>query len=182
MKVSDRLTVNPGLRYEQQSLSGTLVQDFELKNNWAPRVGVIYDVLGNGRSKLYASTMASSTRASRTTSPRGRCPRMTAQRADYFDAGLTRPIPNGVATQVPGGGVITQHLLRGVGADVIDPDAKLSSKDEFVLGYEFEVVSNTSLGALHPPHHRPRARRPWRRRRWWPMSSDCPGSRRWNTS
>ena len=28
---------------------------FALKNNWAPRLGVIYDVLGNGRSKLYAN-------------------------------------------------------------------------------------------------------------------------------
>src|SRR5690606_34423829 len=54
-RVSDRLTVNPGIRYEQQSLSGTLVEDFELKNNWAPRIGAVYDVLGNGRSKLYAN-------------------------------------------------------------------------------------------------------------------------------
>src|SRR5688572_22953901 len=149
-KVSDRLTVNPGLRYEQQSLSGTLVQDFELKNNWAPRVGVIYDVLGNGRSKLYANYGVFYARIPNDLAARALSADDGVQRADYFDAGLTRPIPNGVATQVPGGGVITQHLLgAGVGADVIDPDAKLSYKDEFVLGYEYEVVANTSLGARY---------------------------------
>ncbi|MEZ5283450.1 MAG: TonB-dependent receptor [Vicinamibacterales bacterium] len=40
-KVNDRLTVNPGIRYEQQKLAGTLIDNFELKNNWAPRVGVV---------------------------------------------------------------------------------------------------------------------------------------------
>ncbi len=57
--------------------------------------------------------------------------------------------------------MITQHLVvAGVGADVIDPDAKLSYKDEIVAGYEFEVVSEHEPGrALYPAHHRPRARR-----------------------
>jgi outer membrane receptor protein involved in Fe transport len=149
-KVNDRLTVNPGLRYEQQSLSGTLVQDFELKNNWAPRVGVIYDLLGNGRSKLYANYGRFYARIPNDLAARALSADDGVQRADYFDAQLTRPIPNGVATQVPGSGVITQHLQQaGVGADVIDPDAKLSYKNEFVFGYEFEVMSNTSLGARY---------------------------------
>ena len=149
-KVNDRLTINPGLRYEQQSLSGTLVQDFELKNNWAPRVGVIYDLLGNGRSKLYANYGVFYARIPNDLAARALSADDGVQRADYFDAALTRPIPDGVATQTPTGGVITQHLLgAGVGADVIDPDAKLSYKDEFVLGYEFEVVANTSLGARY---------------------------------
>ena len=149
-KVSDRLTINPGIRYEQQSLSGTLVQDFELKNNWAPRVGVIYDVLGNGRSKLYANYGIFYARIPNDLAARALSADDGVQRADYFDAALTQPIPNGVATQTPGGGVITQHLQSaGVGASLIDPDAKLSYKDEFVLGYEFEVMSNTSLGARY---------------------------------
>ena len=149
-KVSDRLTINPGLRYEQQSLSGTLVQDFELKNNWAPRVGVIYDVLGNGRSKLYGNFGIFYARIPNDLAARALSADDGVSRADYFDAGLTRPIPNGVATQVPGGGVITQHLsIAGAGASLIDPDAKLSFKNEFVLGYEFEAMSNTSLGVRY---------------------------------
>ena len=149
-KVSDRLTVNPGIRYEQQKLAGTLVDNFELKNNWAPRIGVIYDVLGNGRSKLYGNYGIFYARIPNDLAARALSADDGVQRADYYDAQLTRPIPNGVPTQVPGGGVITQHLLgAGVGADVIDPDARLSYKDEFVFGYEFEVVSNTSLGVRY---------------------------------
>ncbi len=41
-QVGNRLTINPGLRYEQETLTGTLVQDFTLKNNWAPRIGATY--------------------------------------------------------------------------------------------------------------------------------------------
>jgi outer membrane receptor protein involved in Fe transport len=149
-KVSDRLTVNPGIRYEQQSLSGTLVQNFELKNNWAPRVGVIYDVLGNGRSKLYGNFGIFYARVPNDLAARALSADDGVSRADYFDAGLTQPVPDGVATQVPGGGVITQHLqVAGVGASLIDPDAKLSFKNEFVLGYEFEAMANTSLGVRY---------------------------------
>ena len=52
---SNRLTINPGLRYEQETLNGTLVTDFTLKNNWAPRIGVTYDPTGDGRTKVYGS-------------------------------------------------------------------------------------------------------------------------------
>ena len=62
-RVGERLTINPGLRYEEQTLVGNLtglntlqgntIDDFALKGNWAPRVGAVYDVLGNGRSKLF---------------------------------------------------------------------------------------------------------------------------------
>jgi outer membrane receptor protein involved in Fe transport len=146
-KVSDRLTINPGIRYEQEKLAGTLVDNFELKNNWAPRIGVIYDPIGNGRSKLYANYGRFYARIPNDLAARALSADDGVSREDFFDAGLTRPIPNGVVTQIPGGGQITNHFaLAGVGADVIDPDAKLSYKDEFVLGYEFEAFRGANLG------------------------------------
>ncbi|MGA7991938.1 MAG: TonB-dependent receptor [Thermoanaerobaculia bacterium] len=55
-KVLKNLTINAGIRYEEQSLKdyqgNALVK---LKNEWAPRIGVVWDVLDNGKSKLYAS-------------------------------------------------------------------------------------------------------------------------------
>lgn len=149
-KATDRLTINPGIRYEAQNLSGTIIQDFKLSNNWAPRVGVIYDLLGNGRSKLYGNFGVFYARIPNDLAARALSADDGVSRADFFDAGLTRPIPNGVATQVPGGGVITQHLqTAGVGGDLIDPNTKLSFKNEFILGYEFEVMANTSLGTRY---------------------------------
>src|SRR5260221_318142 len=54
-RVGDRLTISPGLRYEQEKLDGTLISGFSLKNNWAPRIGVSYDVTGDSKTKLFGS-------------------------------------------------------------------------------------------------------------------------------
>ena len=144
-KVNDRLTVNPGLRYEQQKLVGTLVDDFSLKNNWAPRIGVIYDVLGTGRSKLYANYGRFYARIPNDLAARALSADDGMQRGDFFDANLTQPIPDGVLA----GGVTSHYQAAGVGADTIDPDAKLSYKDEFVVGYEWEALPNTSVGVRY---------------------------------
>jgi outer membrane receptor protein involved in Fe transport len=156
-KATDRLTINAGLRYEDQALVGTINQlqtldgqtldEFHLKNNWAPRIGVVYDVLGGGRSRLYANWGRFFARIPNDLAARALSADEGFTRGDYFDANLTQPIPNGVATQVPGQSPITQHfLIAGTGSDLIDPDTKLSYKDEFVAGFEWEAMPNTTLG------------------------------------
>lgn len=149
-RVNDRLTVNPGLRYEQQKLAGTLVDNFELKNNWAPRIGAVYDVLGNGRSKLYGNFGIFYARIPNDLAARALSADDGISRADYFDANLTQPIPNGVVTQIPGAGQITNHfVVAGVAPSAIDPDARLSYKHETVVGYEWEAIANTSVGVRY---------------------------------
>jgi hypothetical protein len=60
-------------------------------------------------------------------------------RGDYFDAALTRPIPAGVVTRVPGGGPLTSHFITA-GANHGDrSDARLSYTDEVVIGFEHEL-------------------------------------------
>lgn len=156
-KVNDRLTINPGLRYEQQRLLGTTsdllttdgqtLDSFSLKDNWAPRIGIVYDVLGNGRSKLYGNWGRFFARLPNDIAARALSSDESISRADYFDAGLTQPIPNGFATQQAGGAIVTQHYqFGGGGASLIDPEAKLSYKDEFVLGYEWEALPDTNIG------------------------------------
>jgi outer membrane receptor for Fe3+-dicitrate len=46
-----RVTINPGLRYEQETMSGTIIKDWTLKNNWAPRIGATFDVAGDGKDQ-----------------------------------------------------------------------------------------------------------------------------------
>jgi hypothetical protein len=145
-RVGNRLTVTPGLRYEQEKLVGTLVDDFTLKNNWAPRVGVTFDATGDGRTSLYGHYGRYYSRVPNDLAARALSADDSVSRADYFDAGLTQPIPNGVVTQVPGGGAITNHfVLAGVSADTIDPDAKLGYTNEYVVGVERQFMANTSL-------------------------------------
>ena len=156
-KAADRLTINAGVRYEDQALVGTIselttldgetLDEFHLKNNWAPRLGVVYDVLGGGRSRLYANWGRFFARIPNDLAARALSADEGFTRGDYFDAGLTRPIPNGTATQTPGGAPVTQHFqLAGSGSDLIDPETKLSYKDEFVAGYEWEALPNTTVG------------------------------------
>jgi hypothetical protein len=62
--------------------------------------------------------------------------------ADYFDAGLTRPIPDGVLA----GDTVTHFSVAGAGADLIDPDAKASFIHETIVGGEYEIMRGTRLG------------------------------------
>src|SRR5262249_39832836 len=90
-----RLTVTPGVRYDQQNLSGVLIQNFKLDNNWAPRIGATYDPSGTGRAKIYGHYGRYFSQIPNDLAARA----LSADAgigADYFDAGLTRPIPNGV--------------------------------------------------------------------------------------
>jgi hypothetical protein len=147
-KVGNRLTINPGIRYAQEKLAGEIINDFSLKNNWAPRIGATYDPFGDAKSKLYGNFGIFYSRVPNDLAARALSADNGMSRADYFDAGLTQPIPNGVATINPTTGAsITNHFaLQGVGADTIDPNAKLSYVREFVAGFEREVMPHTTAG------------------------------------
>jgi hypothetical protein len=77
----DRLTINPGIRYEQEKMAGSIITDFQLKNNWAPRLGATYDLTGRRQDEGVRATSAFSIRVFRTTWRRGRSRPMTARRA-----------------------------------------------------------------------------------------------------
>jgi outer membrane receptor protein involved in Fe transport len=141
-KVTDRLTINPGIRYESEKLSGSIVHDFSLTNNWAPRIGVIYDPRGDGRSKVYGNWGRFYARIPNDLAARALSADDGTSRADYYDPQLTRPIANDVLA----GGVTNHFALAGVGAAAIDPDTKLSYKDELVLGYEVEAFPGANVG------------------------------------
>jgi hypothetical protein len=152
--IGNRLTIKPGIRYEQQTLVGTIVDDFTLKNNWAPRIGATYDLVGNGRSKLFANWGRFFAKIPNDLAARALSSDASTSRADYYDANLTQPIPDGVpvTTQTPGGdpSTVTQHyVLAGAGADVIDPDVKSSYVDEVVTGFEYEAFPNINLGVRY---------------------------------
>src|SRR5439155_24056250 len=104
--------------YEQEKMAGTIIQDFQLKNNWAPRIGATFDPTGDGKSKVFGNFGIFYGRIPNDLAARALSADDGTSRADYFDANLKRPIPNGVVTQAPGPTPITNHfLIQGVGAD-----------------------------------------------------------------
>jgi outer membrane receptor protein involved in Fe transport len=154
-RVGERLTINPGIRYEQQTLvgatrelitlQGNTLEDFALNGNWAPRVGAVYDVLGNGRSRLYGNYGRFFARVPNDLAARVLSSDAGISRADYFDANLTQPIPNGITA----GGQTNHYVPSGVEPSEIDENAKLSYKDEFVAGFEYEAWPNVNLGVRY---------------------------------
>jgi outer membrane receptor for ferrienterochelin and colicin len=159
--LGDRLTIRPGIRYEQQKLvgqlaaaTGTTSNPFTLSGNWAPRIGATYDVLGNGRSKIFASWGRFFAQIPNDLAARALSADAGISRADYYDANLTQPIPDGVltVTQTPGGQPlsVTSHFLQqGLAPDLIDHNAKSSYTDEFVTGFEFEAMPSVNVGVKY---------------------------------
>ena len=139
--VTPRLTVRPGLRYEQQKLVGNL-EDFKWSGNWAPRLGVTYDVTGDGRSKAYFSWGRFYAKIPNDLAARALSADAGVTRADYYDANLTMPIPDGVDV----GGQTTHFIIAGTSAADFDPDSKSTYLDESVVGYEWEAAPGLNLG------------------------------------
>jgi len=55
-RVSHRLTVNAGLRWDREEIQSYQERTvIDLDDMWAPRAGVVWDFIGDGTSKLFAS-------------------------------------------------------------------------------------------------------------------------------
>jgi hypothetical protein len=156
-QIGGKLTLRPGLRYEQQELIGTplvngTVNTFKWKNNWAPRIGATYDIQGNGKSKIFASWGRFYAKIPNDLAARALSADAGITRADYFDAALTRPIPNGTLA----GGQTNHFILAGQNTSDIDPTAKSTYQDEILGGIEFQAAHNLSVGARYIHRTMPR--------------------------
>ena len=147
-QIGNRVTIRPGLRYEQETLSGTLVRDFSLKQNWAPRVGATWDATGTGRVKAYGSYGRYFARVPNDLAARALSSDATIT-ADYFDSQLTRSIPNGVLAGPTGSQTATHYTLLGGGADAIDPAAKVSYYNEYVAGVDYQLPQKLTVGVRY---------------------------------
>ena len=150
-QVGDRLTIRPGLRYEQQTIEGTL-KKFTWKNNYAPRIGVTYDVAGGGKSKLYGNWGRFYAKVPNDLAARSLSADSGISRADYFDANLTRPVPEGVLA----GGQTRHFILAGQNASDFDPNARSTYMDEYLAGFEYEALPGMNVGVRYIHRSMPR--------------------------
>lgn len=178
--VMDRVTLNVGLRYDAQYLfasDGEL--GLALPNQWSPRVGVVYDITQQGRSKVFASyaryyesvplnlidrsfgderNIRSFHRAASSGDPSGCDP------TDLVDhrgtkAGQCRSEQNRIegneaadAIDGLGNGAHDPNKVWttfGGGKAAVDPDITPQSSDEIVIGGEYEIMTNGRIGAQY---------------------------------
>ncbi len=139
-RIGNRFTVRPGVRYDGQVLEGNL-EDYSFQNNWAPRLGATFDPTGQGRMKAYANWGRFFAKIPNDLAARALSSDAGVTRADYFDASLTQPIAEGITA-----GGSTRHLiLAGLSASVFDDDARSTYHDEFLGGFEWEVLPGIAL-------------------------------------
>jgi hypothetical protein len=131
------LTLNLGVRWERQTLKdrdGSAVID--LKKNWAPRLGFVWDVTNNGKSKLYANY--------------GRFFEAIPQDINIRSFGgevlcfCYNFDPNPANTR-PDSSAPRKSTLLG-GPEPVDPNIKGQYIDEYLVGYEHEVAKNFAVG------------------------------------
>lgn len=136
-RILPNFTVNAGVRWEKQELIGrNKVPAFTIDNNWAPRVGFVWDVMNNGRSKAYANY--------------GR----------FFES-----IPMDINIRSYGGETVCfcynfspdpkdilgdpkaprRSTLLGGGTEPFDPNLKGQHIEEYLAGYEYEVAPNLAV-------------------------------------
>ena len=137
-RLARRLTINAGLRWERQedfSRSGAVA--LELKQNWAPRLGVVWDVEGNGRSKLYANWGRFYESI-----PQDITVRSFGGEVMAFSYNFS-PNP---ANYLPVPGTPSESTLLGGSTEPVDPNLKGQYIDEFLVGYERELRPSLSVG------------------------------------
>jgi outer membrane receptor protein involved in Fe transport len=140
-KVNDRLTLKPGLRYERQTLNGNLAQ-YTWDGNWSPRIGVIWDPTASGRLKLFANYGRYFAKVPNDLAARALSADAGVTRADYFDVGLTRPVPAGTTAA----GTTVHFRTAGLSAADFDPNSKSTYSNEWLTGAEYEIMPGFRVG------------------------------------
>jgi outer membrane receptor protein involved in Fe transport len=172
--ILDKVTVNAGVRYDAQVLTGDDGKvGLSLPNQWSPRIGVIYDFTQQGRSKIfvnYARYFESVPLNIADRSFPGERQIRAAHRAylPYNPATADRCNPRTPAGQkgpgcggpdrtdssnslTLGGPEDPNQVWQITGGDKVpvDPDISPQSSDEIVVGGEYEVFADGRVGVQY---------------------------------
>lgn len=137
-KVTSYITLNLGVRYELQDVQNRFDESaFKLDNNWGPRVGFIWDVTKNGKSKLYTNY--------------GRFYENVPQDINIRAFGgeiqaMTHNFSSSAADIYQDPNAPLRQQILGSGFEPVDPDLKGQYIDEYLGGFEYEVAPNFVLG------------------------------------
>ncbi|MEO8586364.1 MAG: TonB-dependent receptor [Acidobacteriota bacterium] len=133
-KVVKNLTINAGLRYETQSLKDyTGAALVKIQDEWSPRIGIVWDPMNNGKSKVYGSY--------------GRFYEIVPQDIQ------TRALGNEYIMFVRNNSQTTADPINTVfpfayvqGGEIVQQNLKGMYQDEIIAGFEYEVAKNWAIG------------------------------------
>jgi outer membrane receptor protein involved in Fe transport len=145
VKIGDRVTFNLGVRFDSTESTGERSAefpdrklDFGFGDQIAPRLGVIIDVVGNGKSKLFAHYGKFYESVPLDINVRAFGKEQFNFYYFYYPAGGSLP-----TLQNPG----THYYTYALGAGTaVDPGIKAPYSEEWVAGFDYEIARNWSAG------------------------------------
>jgi hypothetical protein len=160
--IGDRLTLNLGLRTENESVPSYTTADgtapiaikWGFKDKLAPRLGFAYDFAGDGKTKIYGNWGVYYD-IFKTELPRGSFG--GDKWLEYYYAldtpDFTALDPSGCPPACPGrllrGPVDFRHPSNAPGEQTIDPDIEPMKLQEAAVGFERELGRNMAFGARY---------------------------------
>jgi outer membrane receptor protein involved in Fe transport len=142
-RVLSNLTLNLGFRLEQQQVfSRTGATAFKLNDNYSPRVGIVWDPTGAGRSKVFANFGRFYESVPMDINIRAFGGEIQCI-CNNFDPSPSNLTPDPGAKLSNSGNYFS---LLGGSTEPVDPGLKGQYIDEYLLGYEYEVAPNFAVG------------------------------------
>jgi hypothetical protein len=135
-KVMSNLSINYGIRWERQNgLDRNLETAYDMKKNWAPRVGFVWDPTKSGKAKVFASFGRYFDNM-----PLDMNIRQFGGELECFCNNLDPGSSTSPSSAAPA------SQLRGAGIEKTDPTLKGMYSDEATGGFEYEWMPHTSVG------------------------------------
>lgn len=139
--VLENLTVNAGVRFDQQWVHGLDNITFINVNHFSPRVGFTWDFLKNGRSKLFASYSEFVPTIPMDMNVRSLNGERDGATFNFSSTDLN--CDSGANTDN------TTCVIRGAPADQVDPNLKVPYSNEILAGVEMQLGTSWGVGARY---------------------------------
>lgn len=138
--LSPALTINAGIRWDRQQIIDRFgVEQIDMWKDFAPRLGFIWDHSGEGHAKLFGSYGRYYEQIPMDLVIRSYSLERQARIFNYDPVSVT-PDPNADAD------IGTESKILGGYTEPSDPDIRNQYINEFIAGYEREVMPNISIG------------------------------------